>query len=218
MHVWELCHSWNLKQIAQSLAFSSGSWPVLKGSYLFCVRSWKPICRMYKHGTFLNTVFTWTISVTCFLLYHFSLLPLAQFNWFLPFSLEPTSPLPLPSKTNQPTNPNILNHPWLCRGLILQRKMWEADITVDSRLEVYLQVSSNSREWLMASQLCMPLAMLSVYTYTQMYKIERWTSVQAAKRSALYLLFGQHSCAALVFSAPSQRLWLCYRPCIGSVC
>lgn len=109
MHVWELYHTWNLEQIAgknlaQSPAFSCGSWHVLKGSCLFYARPLKPICRIYKHGTFLNTVFDWTISVTCFLLYCFFLLPLAQFNWFLPFSLKPTSPLPLPSKTSKQTN------------------------------------------------------------------------------------------------------------------
>lgn len=87
------------------------------------------MCRTYKHGIFLNTVFAWIAFVTFFLFYHVSLFPLAQLNWFLLFFLDPTCPLPLPSKTSKQTNPNILNHTWLWRGLILQRK------TVDSRLD-----------------------------------------------------------------------------------
>lgn len=70
----------------------------------------------------------------------------------------------------------------------------------------------------MASQLCVPLAMLYVFlcihTHTNVQDKEV-KSVQAVQSSALYLLFGQHSFAALVFSALSQKLCLGYRPVLA---
>lgn len=72
----------------------------------------------------------------------------------------------------------------------------------------------------MASQLCVPLAMLCVFlcihTHTNVQDKEV-KSVQAVQSSALYLLFGQHSFAALVFSALFTEAVSRLQTCIGSV-
>lgn len=93
-------------------------------------------------------------------------------------------------------------------------------ITVDSRLEIHLKFSSSSREQLVASQLCVPLAMLCVFLCLHI-NTNLWNkevkSVQAAKSSVLYFLFGQHSFAACVFCSFTEavsRLQTCVGCCV----